>query len=109
MAKQPDRLNGGCAGFEPVSMLSRRSALRLGGLFGVNLGLADLLRRRTVAGESDRTFGKARRIIMLYLHGGHPQQETFDPKPDGPSAVKSGKAVAINQRKREGTKPGPPT
>ena len=88
MAKQPDRLNGGCAGFEPVSMLSRRSALRLGGLFGVNLGLADLLRRRTVAGESDRTFGKARRIIMLYLHGGHPQQETFDPKPDGPSAVK---------------------
>jgi hypothetical protein len=21
---------------------------------------------------------------MLYLHGGHPQQETFDPKPEGP-------------------------
>lgn len=25
---------------------------------------------------------------MLYLHGGHPQQETFDPKPNGPSAVR---------------------
>ena len=25
---------------------------------------------------------------MLYLHGGHPQQETFDPKPDGPSEVR---------------------
>jgi hypothetical protein len=25
---------------------------------------------------------------MLYLHGGHPQQETFDPKPHGPSAVR---------------------
>jgi hypothetical protein len=25
---------------------------------------------------------------MLFLHGGHPQQETFDPKPDGPSAVR---------------------
>jgi hypothetical protein len=25
---------------------------------------------------------------MLYLHGGHPQQETFDPKPHGPSSVR---------------------
>ena len=25
---------------------------------------------------------------MLYLHGGHPQQETFDPKPHGPSEVR---------------------
>ena len=25
---------------------------------------------------------------MLYLHGGHPQQETFDPKPRGPVAVR---------------------
>jgi hypothetical protein len=25
---------------------------------------------------------------MLYLHGGHPQQETFDPKPTGPTAVR---------------------
>ena len=34
------------------------------------------------------SFGKARRVVMLYLHGGHPQQETFDPKPNGPSAVR---------------------
>lgn len=32
---------------------------------------------------------------MLYLHGGHPQQETFDPKPHGPSAVR-GEFGAIN-------------
>ena len=25
---------------------------------------------------------------MLFLHGGHPQQETFDPKPNGPAAVR---------------------
>ncbi len=25
---------------------------------------------------------------MMFLHGGHPQQETFDPKPDGPTAVR---------------------
>src|SRR5262249_28124877 len=24
-------------------------------------------------------------VIMLYLHGGHAQQETWDPKPDGPT------------------------
>ncbi|MFP6766336.1 MAG: DUF1501 domain-containing protein, partial [Planctomycetaceae bacterium] len=88
MAKQPIRVAGGCAGFEQVSPLSRRSALRLGGLCGVNLGLAGLLRHQVSAQESDGTFGKARRVIMLYLHGGHPQQETFDPKPHGPSAVK---------------------
>src|SRR5207237_6732130 len=34
------------------------------------------------------TFGRAKSIIVLYLHGGHPQQETFDPKPNGPSAVR---------------------
>jgi hypothetical protein len=35
-----------------------------------------------------RTFGRAKQIICLFLHGGHPQQETFDPKPDGPSEVR---------------------
>jgi hypothetical protein len=30
-------------------------------------------------------FGRARSVIILYLHGGHAQQETWDPKPDGPS------------------------
>lgn len=68
---------------------SRRDVLRLGGLCGIGLALPQLLEARsaeptTVAG----TFGRARRVIMLYLHGGHPQQETFDPKPHGPSAVR---------------------
>jgi len=63
---------------------SRRSAVQAGGLWG--LSLPALLQGRAAAGEP--SFGRARRLIMLYLHGGHPQQETFDPKPDGPSAVK---------------------
>ena len=52
-------------------------------------------RLAAVAGEpgraprgSESTFGRAKQVIVLYLHGGHPQQETFDPKPDGPSAVR---------------------
>ncbi len=34
---------------------------------------------------TDSTFGRARSVIMIYLHGGPAQQETWDPKPDGPS------------------------
>src|SRR5204862_3423121 len=79
----------------------RREALRIGGLVGFGLGLPELLAAqerggslaevRSQAGAWDRergTFGRAKSIIVLYLHGGHPQQETFDPKPDGPTAVR---------------------
>src|SRR5947199_336254 len=84
----------GCAGFRLARHLSRREALRLGGLFGVGLTLPELLEAREAADDSRLpAFGKARRVIMLYLHGGHPQQETFDPKPHGPSAERRQPAV----------------
>ena len=68
---------------------SRRDVLRIGSLFGIGLTLPSLFARRARGdGEGGTTFGRAKRIIVLYLHGGHPQQETFDPKPDGPSAVR---------------------
>jgi hypothetical protein len=78
----------GCEGFQSVSEVTRRSALRAGGAFGLGLTLPELLRRRASASPASGSFGKARGVIMLYLHGGHPQQETFDPKPHGPNAVK---------------------
>lgn len=78
----------GCPDFQNVSAVTRRSALRAGGAFGIGLTLPELLRRQAKASPSGSSFGKARGVIMLYLHGGHPQQETFDPKPNGPSAVK---------------------
>jgi hypothetical protein len=80
--------------------MSRREALRIGGLVGFGLSLPELLAQRAACGvDEDRgllrklqspnsTFGQAKSIIALFLHGGHPQQETFDPKPDGPSAVR---------------------
>jgi hypothetical protein len=55
----------------------------------MGLLLPDLLRARAAdrpAGQG--AFGRARSVIMLYLHGGHAQQETWDPKPDGPSPEK---------------------
>ncbi len=66
--------------------LDRRQLLRVGGLTGLGLSLPELFRAR--AGERPApkgAFGRARSVIMLYLHGGHAQQETWDPKPDGPA------------------------
>jgi hypothetical protein len=79
----------GCPGFRRALRLSRREAMRLGGLFGIGLTLPQVLAARARAGDGESpTFGAAKSVIMLYLHGGHPQQETFDPKPHGPSAVR---------------------
>src|SRR5262245_57610489 len=66
-------------------MRSRREVLRLGAACGLALTLPDLLRAQSQSQPSrSRTFGSARSVIVLYLHGGHAQQETWDPKPDGP-------------------------
>lgn len=79
----------GCADFLEAQRLSRREALRVGGLCGLGLSLPRLLQAQSLAvGGGAATFGKAKRVIMLYLHGGHPQQETFDPKPNGPENVR---------------------
>jgi len=47
-----------------------------------------LAARASGAADGRSTFGRAKQVIVLYLHGGHPQQETFDPKPEGPSEVR---------------------
>ena len=78
-----------CAGFQQMSNIARREALRVGGLFGLGLTLPQLFAAQVRGDEGkSRSFGLAKRVIMLYLHGGHPQQETFDPKPHGPSEVR---------------------
>jgi hypothetical protein len=60
--------------------------LTAGALAGMGLCLPDLFRARAEAKAPGKgTFGRARSVILLYLHGGHAQQETWDPKPDGPS------------------------
>src|SRR5260370_7202811 len=76
----------------------RRGLLRAGGLAGLGLLLPDLLRARDRAGPLPQgTFGRAKSVIVLYLHGGHAQQETWDPKPDGPSPAR-GEFGAISTR-----------
>jgi hypothetical protein len=78
-----------CADFRRALGLHRRQLLHVGTLGGMSLLLPDLLRARaSQAIPSGGTFGRAKSVIMLYLHGGHAQQETWDPKPDGPSPEK---------------------
>lgn len=79
-----------CSGF------SRRELLRVGGLSALGLSLPQVMAGNvwgspTVAPgilPTDKSFGKAKSVIFLWLAGGPPQHETFDPKPDAPLEVR---------------------
>ena len=78
-----------CTDFHGLHQVTRRRAL----VAGSSALLPLLLASRASSAESPQdtqhsTFGRAKRVVFLYLHGGHPQQETFDPKPHGPAAVR---------------------
>jgi len=72
--------------------VSRRELLRVGGLGMLGLSLPNLLRASETAPlglpPTDKTFGRAKNVIFLYLAGGPPQHETFDPKPDAPADIR---------------------
>ncbi|HEY2251325.1 MAG TPA: DUF1501 domain-containing protein, partial [Planctomycetaceae bacterium] len=38
----------------------------------------------------ERTFGKSKSVIVIFLGGGPPQHETWDPKPEAPTEVRGG-------------------
>jgi len=90
VTRRPSSSSTGCGGFRAWQQMSRRESLQIGGLGAVGLTLPELFRgREAAAADGTRpTFGRAKTVIMMFLHGGHPQQETFDPKPDGPTAVR---------------------
>src|SRR5438093_1577819 len=84
MAQSADP-NHGCENFSRAVRLHRRTILQVGGLYGLGLALPDLFRSQAQAkSAATSTYGRAKSVIVLYLHGGHAQQETWDPKPDGP-------------------------
>src|SRR4051794_40203458 len=81
---------------------SRREWLRVGGLSVLGLSLAELLRAGPGAnpahaappdsaparGLEGAPFGRAKNVIFLWLQGGPPQHETFDPEPDAPAEIR---------------------
>ncbi len=69
---------------------NRRELMRMGGISLAGLSLSRLMEAEALAAptSSDGSFGRAKNIIFLYLNGGPPQHETFDPKPDAPAEVR---------------------
>jgi hypothetical protein len=68
--------------------LGRRDFLRIGGLGLGGLSLPGLLAARDGARRAGRPLAD-RSVVFLFLHGGPPQTETFDPKMDAPAGVRS--------------------
>lgn len=72
--------------------ITRREMLRIGGLSTLGLSLPALLKAQEQPPPpgiiDDPTFGRAKNIIYVWLQGGPPQHETFDPKPDAPVEIR---------------------
>jgi hypothetical protein len=71
-----------------LTVYDRRAFLRIGSLALGGLSLAQLLAAKTWASES-RPLLRNKSVIFLFLHGGPPQTETFDPKMTAPSEFRS--------------------
>ena len=78
--------------------ITRREVLRLGGLSAFGLSLAQFLAARTAHAAVPRpSFGRAKACIVLWMTGGPPQHETWDPKPDAPAEIRgSFRHIATN-------------
>ena len=63
--------------------IARRSFLQIGGLAVGGLSLADLM-----AGDAQSAARRHKSVIMVYLSGGLPHQDTFDLKPNAPAEVR---------------------
>ncbi|MFO0939923.1 MAG: DUF1501 domain-containing protein [Pirellulales bacterium] len=69
--------------------VSRREWLRLGGLSSLGLGLSHLVEAKHSRANSNLpSFGKAKSCILLFMLGGPPQHETWDPKPNASAEVR---------------------
>lgn len=71
--------------FRCPGRMGRREFLQAGALALGGLTLPDVLAARAASGTSSADTS----VIMLYLHGGPSQLETYDLKPDAPSSYRS--------------------
>ena len=74
--------------FSDSSSHSRRSFLQVGGLGLGGLTLSQLLGWKAAAAQAGIPL-KDKSVVFLFMHGGPPQQETFDPKMDAPAEIRS--------------------
>ena len=71
--------------------ISRRDFIHVGVLSALGLGVADILRLRACAAEGPgaRRAGSPSSCILIWLDGGPSHIDTFDPKHDAPSEIRS--------------------
>ena len=79
-------------GVKLCDSVSRRDWLRIGSLGAFGLTMPQLMAQKAQAAGfsagTSKSFGKAKRCIVLFLLGGPPQQETWDPKPQAPTETR---------------------
>src|SRR5579862_7098547 len=70
--------------------ITRREALRIGGLGFTGLMWSDLLRARAESPQPKRvgSFGKAKACIIVFNYGGPSHLDTWDLKPNAPREVR---------------------
>ncbi|MDG2212333.1 MAG: DUF1501 domain-containing protein, partial [Verrucomicrobiota bacterium] len=77
--------------FDGNQSLNRRQLLQIGGLGLGGLSLSSLLSTKALANQSNNQpnplTGKS--VIFLFQQGGPSQLETFDPKPQAPSGIRT--------------------
>ena len=67
---------------------SRREWLRVGGIGCLGLSLANLFESAAQGGNRSSRFGRAKSCLIVFLSGGPPQHETFDPKPEASTDIR---------------------
>ncbi|MDX1947180.1 MAG: DUF1501 domain-containing protein [Pirellulaceae bacterium] len=69
--------------------ISRRTMIQAGsiGLLGLGMNHLAALRHADGAGVTKKPV-KAKSVIYIFLSGGLAQQDSFDPKPDGPTSIR---------------------
>jgi hypothetical protein len=69
--------------------LQRRQCLGIGALGTLGLSLPSLLQAEKASSAArPPSFGRAKSCILLFLSGGPPQHDTFDPKPHAPVEIR---------------------
>jgi hypothetical protein len=69
--------------------MNRRAMLTVGGLGLGGFSLAQMLAAQAKAGTGEKPITTGRSVIFLLQHGGPTQFETYDPKVDVPSAIRT--------------------
>lgn len=85
---------GGDSPGKPQLMRRRRALLELGTLAVTGLSLPELLHAREARAEAsgasglDRSFGRAKRCILVFLNGGPSHIDSWDMKPNAPREIR---------------------